>query len=285
MEGQKGSSSTGLGKKFELVFLWAIAILSVGIAFLDFSGALENLDWLKDRIPTFVFLSVGLLAGYLALERRNQLEPMRTEIRDGINLLAHKQEDTTQALIDSLQGVQVNKFESGDAFLNYLHGRITNARIRIDDVSWRPNFGTQNYGGSAQKLNKRFPNILREAVQRVPYREIMIFNKPGRREKLQSLLEENMAGYSCAYFDAGMEIPLLQFMVLDNEEVIIFGDLVTSSVSIRHPVVVKVFADYFEEAWQRAWKLKIGKTIYWDRVKEVLGDETAKMLAARVLAP
>lgn len=274
MDQQDRKPSNEPGKIVELFILWATAISSVAIAALDFLGAIEGFPWISERIPTLILLVVGLLASYIALERRGKLH----ELSEAINKLALGQEKSALSIMDSLQGVQVRKFETGYELLSYLNDTIANAKVQIDDISWRSTLRTQNYGSSAQSPNKQFPVVMREAVQRVPYREIMIFNKPGRKEKLQNLIVENMAGYSCVYFPEDTEIPLLQFVVIDHNEVIVLGDIVSSSISIRHPSVVKVFENYYEEAWHKAQKLKIGKTIYWDAIREVVGSEATEML-------
>lgn len=278
MKMQKSTPSHDLSKQAEIAVLWATAIISVGIAILDFLGALDSVPWLSDRIPTLILLAVGLLASYIALERRSQLEAMHEELIDAVHKLAVDQEKSTSSVIKSLQGVEVRGFSDGYELLSYVNKRVAEANKRIDDVSWRPTFFSRNYGPSAQAPNKEFPNILRNTIQKTPYREILIFNKPGRKEKIHNVLKENLAGYSCAYFEADSEIPLLQFMIIDQEEVIIFGDLVSSSFSIRHPIIVESFTGYYEEVWQKAWKLKIGKTIYWERVRSVLGDQVAEEL-------
>lgn len=268
-------------KQVENVILWATVIISIAVAILDFSGALDNIQWLSDRIPTFILLGVGFLAGYLALERRSQLEAMHTELKEALNKLAVGQDKATQTLIESLQGVQVRKFDNGHELLRYMYDLVAKSQVRIDDLSWRATFTTRNYGDFAHNMGSQYVPIMQDAVQRVPYREIMIFNKPGRKERFQSLITDNKPGYSCAYYQTDTEIPLLQFMIIDLREVIIFEDLAANSICISHPLIAKYFADYYEEIWQKAVKLKLGKTVYWDAVREVLGDEATEALVPK----
>jgi hypothetical protein len=273
MKTQRDKTPTDLSKQIEIAVVWATAIISVSIALLDFLGALDSIPWVSERIPTLTLLAVGLLASYIALERRNQLQIMHKELVDAVRKLAQDQEKSTSSVIQSLHGVEVRTFTDGYELLSYVNKKVASSSKRIDDVSWRPTFFSKNYGQTAQAPNREFPDILRNTIQRTPYREILIFNKPGRKEKIYNVLKENLAGYSCAYFDEQLQVPLFQFMIIDQEEVIIFGDLVSSSISIRHPIIVESFGSYYEEAWQKAQKLKIGKTIHWDNVRSALGDK------------
>ena len=61
-------------ERLEQIALLATASLSVLVTLADFLGLLDSVEWLSRRIPTLVLLLVGVVAGYLALERRSKLE-------------------------------------------------------------------------------------------------------------------------------------------------------------------------------------------------------------------
>ena len=76
-------------------------------------------------------------------------------------------------------------------------------------------------------------------AQKIPYREVFIFNRPGRLEKLKRRLAENRPGYSCAYYEEA-KVPIVQFMLIDKEEVVVLSDQFESKFVVRHPQFVKL---------------------------------------------
>jgi hypothetical protein len=93
------------------------------------------------------------------------------------------------------------------------------------------------------------------------------------------LLGQKIHDYHLRYYDFGNHTgtpPLMQFSVIDSEEVFIFFYREPNSVSgsdelrlaIRHPTIVKLFLDYFQAIWRAARPLKQGD----DVEKELLED-------------
>ena len=81
-------------------------------------------------------LAIGLVAGYLVLERRNQLERMHRESREGIDELALALAQSTETVIQSLKGVELRRFETGNDLMGYVNKRLLQARYQIDDLTW-----------------------------------------------------------------------------------------------------------------------------------------------------
>lgn len=248
------------------------------ITLLDFLGALESISWLDERIPTLTLLAVGLIASYIILERRSKLESIHDDLLRGVENLSKTQSDTARFVIDSLQGTEVRSFDSLADCLEYQNERVAAARVQIDDISWSPEWGMGHGLDTQEELDAEYREIITRIAQKIPFREVLIFNRPGRLEKLHKRIRDNWPGYSCAYYPEDTRIPLLQFMIVDNEEVIILSDAYPSNLAIRHPHIVKLFIDYFEDTWQRAQKLKYGKNIYWEEVERVLGESETETL-------
>jgi len=55
---------------FEIILLSITVILSGLVSILDFLGVLDSVSWLAGRIPTLTLLVIGLMAGYLIIERK-----------------------------------------------------------------------------------------------------------------------------------------------------------------------------------------------------------------------
>jgi hypothetical protein len=56
---------------FEIALMSATGVTVATVNILDFSGALEHVPWLADRIPSITLLLVGFVSLYLILERRS----------------------------------------------------------------------------------------------------------------------------------------------------------------------------------------------------------------------
>lgn len=56
----------------ETVLLVLVGLVCILIPFLDFLGVLDNLGWVKNRIPVFTLLALGFLAVYLVSHLNNR---------------------------------------------------------------------------------------------------------------------------------------------------------------------------------------------------------------------
>jgi len=256
---------------FEIWILGATALIAIFITLLDFVGALDSIPWLRDRIPVLVLLFVGLIATYIVLERRNQLQTMHQDLLDKTENILKVQTSSTESIINALQGVKVKNFESDAACLEYINMRVAQAKRQVDDISWSAEEKITPGLDRTKPLDNEYREVLSRLTQKIPFREIFIFHdKSERIQKLRNRVSDNWPGYSCVYFE-DTEIPLFQFMIIDQEEVIILSALPNvRNLSIRHPDIVRLFVEYYELLWQNGRKLKIGKTIYWKEVEKIL---------------
>lgn len=254
--------------RFDVLLLGATAVLSGVVSLLDFLGVLDEVSWLAERIPTLTLLATGLVAAYLVLERRSQLESMQRDTRRRIEELARNVAESTTTIIESLEGVELRQFDGTD-LLRYVNKRLLQARCQIDDLSWSPAVGLGSELNAIQDVNAEYMERVTQVAQRIPYREVFVFNRPGRVEKLKRRVEENSPGYSCAYYH-NPQVPLLQFMVIDNAEVIVLSDQFQSNFALKHPYIVKLFSEYYEEIWKNATSIKLGTDIRMEVVEEIL---------------
>lgn len=271
MNTKSNEPKQGWRNRFEIVMLGATAILSALVALLDFLGFLDRTDWLTARIPTLTLLSVGLVAGYLVLERRNQLENMQKDSQQRLAELSQAITQSTTTIIESLNGIEFKRFESANDVIGYVSKRLLQAKRQVDDLSWNSTIGLSHGLSTTYETDAEYAGRVAKVAERIPYREVFIFNRPGRIEKLKTRIEENRPGYSCAYY-ADTSIPLLQFMVIDNEEVIVLTDMLKSKFAVKHPYIVGLFAEYYEEIWRKATPIKIGTTIRQDVVERLFSS-------------
>ncbi len=203
--------------KYETLVLIATLIITGLVTLLDFTGFLDEVPILAERVPTMTLLSLGLVASYLLLERRGSLANIQTFSETGFNNLETQLENAVHTVIDSVGGVEFRSFDTGNELLTYINKRMSEAESSIDDLSWSSAINLKNDLDTTRKLNEEYVEQVTKASKKLQYREVFIFNRVGRIKKLRQRLAENAPGYSCAYYEAA-DTPLLQFMIIDNEE-------------------------------------------------------------------
>ena len=51
-----------IGKRLETITITAVVLIAVGISVADLTGALDEVGWLKNRIPVITLLVVGAMS-------------------------------------------------------------------------------------------------------------------------------------------------------------------------------------------------------------------------------
>ena len=257
---------------FEIILLSITVILSGLVSILDFLGVLDSVSWLAGRIPTLTLLVIGLMAGYLIIERKSHLEKMNRDLGNSIESLSHELRKSTESTIASLNGVEIKLFDSGTELLQYVNQRLKQAQNQIDDLSWSPIIGLKSDLNTSRKAYQEYEEHITKASSKIAYREVMVFNHPARIENLQRRIAENAPGYSCSYYETPI-VPLLQFMIIDRQEVIVLSDQFQTKFALRHPHIVKLFQEYYEEIWRNSTPIKIKTEIKSDVVSKILNTD------------
>mgnify|MGYP000151763941 CR=1 FL=1 len=246
--------------KVEQILLFAAAGISIVISVLDLSGLIEGLPFLSNRIPTLSLLILGIIVGYLALERRGKLDTIEELIRKGFN-------DT----ISSLKGTPVKRFRDSNEVYAYIEQRMREAREQIDLLAW----GSVPINRETELQENAFrryaeTRILIATRKKIKLREIFTFPSDlkvslSRLERIEALISKNPFSYQARYYDNDDKTlpPLLQVAIIDNEEVIVAFYRTTNMsqdgevhLSIRQSDVADLFRDYYETAWRGAKTIK-----------------------------
>jgi hypothetical protein len=272
---QKPKTST-LADRSEIVLLVLTLAVSSIVSLLDLFGFLDSVPWLKDNVPTITLLMIGLIAGYLVLERRTQIEGIQQGTQQGFSNLEQSLKTSTSTIIESLQGVEIRRFESGNEFMRYINKRLNQVKKQVDDLSCSPAVSIARELRTTLEVDKEYEERVSQVAQQKPYREVFVFNRPGRIEKLRRRLSENQPGYSCAYY-GNLTVPVVQFMIIDKEEVLILSDEYESKLAIRHPALVGLFVEYYEEIWRKSTAIKTGTTIDHEVVKRIEGADHIRL--------
>jgi len=257
---------------FEIILLSATVILSGLISLLDFLGVLDTITWLAGRVPALTLLVIGLMAGYLILERKSQLEKMNSDLNNRLANLEQSLQNAITTTITSLDGVEFRPFESGTELLRYVIQRLKQAQSQVDDLSWSPVISLKSALSSTQQVYQEYEEQISKISNRVAYREVIVFNEPARIENLKRRIAENSPGYSCAYYEAP-NVPVLQFMIIDRTEVIVLSDQFETKFALKHPHIVKLFVEYYEEIWRNAVPIKIKAETRKDVVDLILNRD------------
>ena len=268
MPEQHQTSNPSWVRRIDLILLALMALLSVVVSTADFLGVLDGVPWLAGRIPTLTLLVAGIVAAYLVVERRTQLGKIESTSKFHFEQLQDAIAHSTSTVIDSLNGVELRSFTSGNELMQYVNKRLLQARDRVLDVSWSSAVGMGSGLNIVQQVNAEYERRMEATATRIPYREVFMFNRPGRKEKLRRLLDRDLAGYSCAYYKES-NIPLMQFMIVDDE-VIILSDQLPSKLAIRHPHIVRLFVEYYDDIWDASTKIKDEFGVHVDEVEKVL---------------
>jgi len=226
-----------------------------------FSIIISSLDWFKwlplptGTVSSLTLLGIGLVAGYLVLERRNKLERIEQLVTQGF--------DKT---ILSISGGRVEIFKDSQQLYEYVARRMTEAKRSVDDLTWGVIQPTHRTEAEERAFQKYIRAIVATASRKeIRYREVMTFPGGERIRQAEEILARNIYGYQLRYYDIEHKAapPLLQFMVIDSEEVILASHRGITLpieneplVATRHPEIVHYFQDYYDAIWQGAKIIK-----------------------------
>ena len=253
----------------EYVLIFVTAGISIMIAIIDLAGLLDANLWITQRIPTLTLLGVGFIASYLILERRGKLDEISMLIqRQGIEILGGMSASVSD-IVRALHGVEVAVYQvnEGAKFISDFLKRAHTAK-RVDDITWGEDVPPIS-GQESNVYGKYYDTVTEVASKpKVVWREIAIFIKRSRFERIKPLLTANIPGYNVKYYDAVSEMPpRLTFAIIDNEEVFLASyDL---RLVIRHADIVAYFVRYYENLWARGKVLKIGNKTNRDEIDKL----------------
>lgn len=229
------------------VFALLVAIPSLIFAFMNFFG-------FKVAPNLTPHLTLGLLAiitTYLATERKTELEE--------IDKMHTK---TIKRIVVSLKGVQTVKLDNPSEYFQHLTNRIRNANKSVDDLTWgivkteeRMPVENRTYHDYIKSLSYACEN------ENIRVREVFTFPDNQRLERAIGKIQESHPNYHLRYYNVDHNTlpPLLQFTIIDSDEVIIGthrGKNIPQEteyyLSIKDPGLVNKFCDYYTAIWHEA---------------------------------
>lgn len=236
-------------KKADLAILVVIAAGSIAVAVAHFFHLLSpDIRYL----PLFTLILLSLIGLHLIVEHY-EVEDFRRETHETLATVAR-----------GVHTSEIRVFADSAEIEQYLGKRILEARRSVSDLSWKKSISAGFSAGDRQIAHTYMDRAISEASERITYREIFVFTDQRRKDKLQRRLAENKSGYSCRYFaEAASAIPRLQFVIVDDEEVVFAGSTTDApQCAIRNPAVARVFAAFYQAAWEAATPIKEGSDVH-----------------------
>ena len=265
----------------EKILIWTVPIITlviaVSIGLAHFFGFLDSAKrWFQEYGLTLVVLLLSMIAIILNIVS-TRLHGLKDSF-DSVSLSTRLQQ--LQNRLDAVSLLEIRQFNSPHDIYQYWTQRLHSAKKSVDDLTW--GHYPPHYTFADKEALKTYVDYIPKVCGRgTRYREVMTFPNIERvRRAKQMLLRQNeIHNYHLRYYDLGDHIgtpPLIQFSVIDYEEVFIFFYREPSAVgtdelrlAVRHPTIVKLFVDYFESIWKVARQLKQGDVVSKELLEEI----------------
>lgn len=232
-------------------FVLTIIFLAYGV--LDIFGMFDSIEFLKNKSDSLMLIAMSIFLFTHLIERNisiNRIETSTDKMLDMVSEIASK------------ENIDIIRLGTSEELYNYLAQAVRHAKKSVYDLTW--GMTTPIIGTAVQKqaLSNYFSALL-ETIKKtdIVYKEVMTFPDKRRLYRVKRILEEGYNGYLLRYYKITPEEhkvipPLLQFMVVDDNEVILHmhrGTVLEPSgqqyIAIRNRDIVNYFIDYYNAIW------------------------------------
>jgi|GEM_PF-2794754 len=226
--------------KIEKLVLGLTALASLGVALLDLFGALDNVSWLSERIPTISLLVISTITIYMILEREEEKQDLKN-IEQKIN-------DNADKLLKALSGVDVTVMKTTEEGFNYLAKRYSDPQTtHIHQAATAPSTNLRN------SADKRYRQAITRMLKhgKVRYTYVAVFDESRWSRTKEILMGGDSHNFYVNYYslDYNSTVPPLSFVIIDSDEVIVRYPYAPGEtemfVSIKHADAVGLFYRYF----------------------------------------
>jgi len=237
-------------KNIDIVILGLIAVIAVVLSIVEF---FVEITWVE--VPTITLMFIGMIGIHLVVSYFRS-EDFESDASKQLKIIA-----------DNAQSNLHQVFSNGLEIDAYLVKRILEAEKSVCDLSWknsiRPDFDLPKRKVTHSSMN----DAISEASKSIQYREIFVFDDKRRISKLDHRLEQTDAGYSCRHYTSGNSIPRLQFVIIDDEEVLFYG--LPQLCSFMDKELAKTLRSYFDMAFESARPIKDGNTLHEKEIEKL----------------
>lgn len=166
-------------------------------------------------------------------------------------------------VVRSLNGADVKHFTNAQEMWLYLAKRVREAQKSIDDMTISAAFQSIPPAIGQFRDTYRKAELAVQSKKSVRWREVLAF--PHYLGKAETKLTGVPANYHIRYYELDPrqpQFPLLQFMIVDAEELIFssYGNPEDTQtwISVKHPDIVDMFQRYYEFIWRNGKSLADG---------------------------
>lgn len=247
----------------DLVLSVSGALIAVGVTILGIASAFfpAKTAWTTDiPYPAIAVAILGLLLTYVIVERRTIVQASLERLTGATEQVQLSVDNThaefsvaTSRLISSISGVETIGFDDPLKLKRFLNDRTALAKSEVLDFTWaHPSQSTQPRSPAQDAefkiLEEEHSRIVSEVALRCTYKEIFVLSRRSRIEKLKRRASEARPGYYCKVIPETY-LPRLQYVVVDRVEAMFVSANHKSLFSLKHPAVLTILSDYFDEVW------------------------------------
>ena len=221
-----------MSNNLEKVILYSLVAVLIIVAVADILGALDEVTWISNRIPTIVLLFLSMWIGFWFSQKQNENErAMRLE-----------------KLVSQSIG-EIHVLKTTEEAFDYLAKQYEKAQLSIDQAAIAPSISTS-------KAYSRYDQVLKRILKnnQVKYRHVTFLDSIRWKRLRVFLQDEKIEKYFARCYDLPEEsLPGLSFSIIDDEEIVMRYpyDPGQSEIwlSIKHPEVVRLFSAYYRNLW------------------------------------
>jgi len=243
-----------MDKQFiENLTLKIISLAVIIVSVLDLIGILDNITWISSRIPKVILLLLGTVI-LLLINSMKTINSNIEKINSG--------------------GVDILEFDNAAEIYDYVSTQLNKAKHSIEDITWGSYTGYRTK--DEQDAYERYVKTMQKVCKKknIMYKEISSLSDEHYFERATKLFINY--NYHLSYHNIDeVNVPLISYAIIDNEQVICGFSRVPGQVrpldgikylSIKSPVLVKFFKDYYDTIWEKAEKIKESLIINDDKI-------------------
>ena len=246
-------------KVMELLPLLFVCFASLLILLIDLFGFSDNTAFFKNLNYSYVAVLILSVIGInVAINgwRSNKVSELLKLDADHI--------------IKSLNGVEIKTFSDGLELDLYLIKRIREAKVSVKDLSWKSSISSSYSTVPRLKAQKELEQTISRCSDHITYFEIFTLTSQKRKDKLARRIKENKRGYSAAFVEDVKEIPRLQFVIIDDDEVIFASSAYPTPCAIKQKELVELLCSYYDECWNASQKIMLNEEVVSDEILELI---------------
>ena len=269
ISGRKREKDRSLWVNISLITTIIMGLLAILYAAIDVLGLIDEASVLANRTDSLILFLVANIALFLIsnyLDTIAKIENVTNRIGDEV--LPNMQSAIEDRIAQSIRYTAV-RFDNMIDLEKFQIKEMKKAKSEILDLSWSYKVSSRHTAEKDKKLDATYEDTIDAVSKKITYKEIFMFNVEGRKEKMKKRVQEDSEAYSCAYYENSI-VPQFQFVVIDRKTVIFASSRYKVPMAIVNNEIGQLFANYYDELWEKAIKIKEGAKLNSEIYQKVL---------------